>query len=92
MRTLLVTALLIGVPCANAFALDNPPPQGAKPLSVLLQTVEKSADFRNFDDIEWEDGVYEIKYYTDAGAKKTIRLDPVSGNPAPAGTVGSSPR
>lgn len=92
MRTLLATALVIGLSGAHALADDNPPPQGAKPLSVLLQTIEKSADFRNFDEIEWDDGVYEVEYYTQAGAKKTVRIDPVSGNPVPAGTVGSSPR
>jgi hypothetical protein len=90
MRTLLATALVIGLTGAPAFAQDKPPPQGAKPLSALLQTIEKSADFRNFDDIEWEHGVYEVKYYTKAGAKMTVRIDPVSGNPVPAGTVGGS--
>jgi hypothetical protein len=44
---------------------------------------------RRFDDIEWEHGVYEVEYYTQARAKKTVRIDPVSGNPVPAGTVGS---
>jgi hypothetical protein len=33
--------------------------------------------------------VYEVEYYTPAGAKKTVRIDPVSGNLVPADTVGS---
>jgi hypothetical protein len=91
MHTLLVTVLVIGLSGAHALAQDNPPlPQGAKPLSALLEAIEKSTDFRNFDEIEWEDGVYEIEYYTQAGAKKTVRIHPVTGNPIPAGTVSPS--
>ncbi len=90
MRGLFAAALLISLPSAYALAQENPPPQGAKPLSVILQGIEKNADFRNFDEIEWEHGVYEVEYYTKAGAKITIRIDAVSGNPAPAVTGGSS--
>ena len=82
-RTLLVAALLICLPSANALSVDAPPPQGAKPLSALLQSIEKSADFRHIDEIDWDEGVYEIKYYTQSGARKKVRVDPVSGNQRP---------
>ena len=80
MRVLLVTALLIGLPSANALAGDAPPPQGAKSLSELLQSIEKSADFRYIDEVDWDDGAYEVEYYTNAGVKKKVYIDPVTGN------------
>ena len=57
MRILLVTALLIGLPSANALAVDTPPPQGAKPLTEPLQSIEKSADFGYIDEVDWDDGL-----------------------------------
>jgi hypothetical protein len=78
MRALLVAALLIGLPTAKALA-DAPPPQGAKPLTQLLQDIEKSADFAYFDEVDWDDGAYEVEYYTKTGAKKKLHIDPVSG-------------
>ena len=90
MRSLFVAALVIGLSGSLALAQESPPLQGARPLSDLLATIEKSGDFRNFDEIEWEHGVYEVEYYTKAGAKMTVRIDPVSGNPVPAATTGTS--
>jgi hypothetical protein len=84
MRTLLAAGLLIGLPSANALAQDLPPPQGAKPLSQLLQTIEKSADFAYIDEVDWDDGVFKVEYFTQAGAKKKIRIDPVTGNERPS--------
>jgi hypothetical protein len=78
MRTLLVAALLTGMPTAGALA-DSPPPPGAKPLTQLLQEIEKSADFGYIDEVDWDDGVYEVEYYTKTGAKKKVHIDPVSG-------------
>ena len=71
MRVLLVAALLIGLPSANALA-DTPPPQGAKPLTELLQGIERSADFGYIDEVEWDDSAYEVEYYTKAGGKKKV--------------------
>lgn len=79
MRALLVAALLIALPSTNAPA-DTPPPQGAKPLSEVLQGIERSADFGYIDQVEWDDGAYEVEYYTKAGEKKKVYIDPVSGN------------
>ena len=81
MRILLVTALLIGLPSAKALAVDTPPPQGAKPLTEPLQSIEKSADFGYIDEVDWDDGAYEVEYYTKAGVKKKVYIDPVTGNP-----------
>lgn len=82
MRTLLVAALLLGLPATGALA-DAPPPQGAKPMTDLLQGIERSADFGYFDEVEWDDGFYEVEYYTKTGTKKKIYIDPVSGNQKP---------
>lgn len=82
MRTLLVAALLLGLPATGALA-DPPPPQGAKPMTELLQNIERSADFGYFDEVEWDDGFYEVEYYTKTGTKKKIYIDPVSGNQRP---------
>lgn len=79
MRTLFVAVLLIGLSSTVALA-DAPPPQGAKPLSELLQSIEKGADFGYIDEVDWDDGTYEVEYYTKAGVKEKVRIDPVSGN------------
>lgn len=79
MRALLVAAALSAWLGANAHA-DTPPPPGAKPLTELLQGIEKSPDFQYIAEIEWDDGTYEVEYYTKAGAKKKVHIDPVSGN------------
>jgi hypothetical protein len=82
MRALLVAALLSGLPTADALA-DTPPPQGAKPLTELLQGIEKSTDFGYIDEVEWDNGLYEVEYFTKAGAKKKVYIDPISGNQRP---------
>ena len=52
-------------------------------MTGLLQGIEKSADFGYFDEIEWDSGAYEVKYYTKTGTKKKIYMDAVSGNQRP---------
>lgn len=82
MRALLAAALLIGVSSTAALA-DPPPPQDAKPLSQLLQSIEKTADFGYIDEVEWGAGAYEVEYYTKTGTKKKVYIDPVSGKQRP---------
>jgi uncharacterized membrane protein YkoI len=55
------------------------PPQNAKPLSEIIKAAEQRQDFRAVTEIEFDDGVYEVEYYTQDGAKKEVRIDPVSG-------------
>ena len=52
-------------------------------MTDLLQGIERSADFGYFDEVEWDDGFYEVEYYTKTGTKKKIYIDPVSGNQKP---------
>lgn len=82
MRALLVAGLLTVLPTAGVLA-DRPPPSGAKPLTELLQSIERSGDFGYFDEVEWDNGAYEVDYYTKTGTKKKIYIDPVSGNQRP---------
>lgn len=79
MRILIIAAVLVAMPAMAAFADSPPPPEGAKPLSQILQGVENSPNFRYFDEIEWEHGSYEIKFYTKDGTRKKIYIDPVTG-------------
>jgi len=70
------TALVLAL-AAPAIA-DTPPPANAKPLSEIIRTIEAEPGFRFIDEIEWDDGVYEIEFYTRDGERK-FRIDPVSG-------------
>jgi len=78
MRILVASALLIGFHSTMALA-DPPPPPGSKPVSELLQSIEKSPDFGYIDEVEWEDNALEVKFYTKTGTKKKVYLDPKSG-------------
>lgn len=78
MRMLLVATALIGVSVVPALA-DAPPPHDAKPLSQILLGVENSPNFGYFDEIDWDNGHYEVEYYTNTGTKKEIYIDPVTG-------------
>lgn len=82
MRTLLVAAVMFGLSGVVARA-DPPPPADAKPLSEILGTIEAESDFGYFDEVEWDDGFYEVEFYTRSGAKKKIYVDPVSGEQRP---------
>lgn len=82
MRTLLVAALMLGLASTVARA-DPPPPAEAKPLSEILRGIEAGADFGYFDEVEWDDGFYEVEFYTKTGTKKKIYIDPVSGDQQP---------
>jgi len=79
MRILVAPALLIGFYSTIALA-DPPPPPGSKPVSELLQSIEKNPDFGYIDEVEWEGNALEVKFYTKTGTKKKIYLDPKSGD------------
>ncbi len=75
--------LLAGVAARVAHAQDRnaPPPADAKKLSEIVAKVEQRDGFRYIDDVEWDDGAYEITYYTADKAKVEIRYDPITGEP-----------
>jgi hypothetical protein len=46
-------------------------------------SLEQQGEIAFFDEIEWDDdGYWEIEYYTAAGAKVKVKVDPVSGKPS----------
>ena len=64
---------------ALAQARDKTPPENAKKLSEIIAKVEQRPDFRYIGEVNWNDGGYEVTYYTTDNAKVEIKFDPVSG-------------
>lgn len=62
---------------------DRTPPPNSRKLSEIVAKVEQRADFRYISDVEWDDGAYEVTYYTTDNAKVEIKLDPVTGETRP---------
>ncbi len=58
---------------------DRSPPPNSRKLSEIISKVEQRPDFRYISEIEWDDGGYEVTYYTNDNAKVEIKFDPVSG-------------
>ncbi|MDX8434406.1 MULTISPECIES: PepSY domain-containing protein [Mesorhizobium] len=87
MRTVVLatglTVLLLGGPAFAADAKPLPPPN-AKKLSEILAKVEQRADFRYVKEVDWDDGVYTVTYYTTDRAKVEIAYDPVTAEPSEA--------
>jgi hypothetical protein len=61
-----------------AFANDRPP-EASMPLSTIIAQIENEPDFAYFDEIEFDDGVWEIEYYRADGAKVSVDIDPMDG-------------
>ena len=66
---------------AVAQTADKAPPQNAKKLSEIIAKVEQRQDFRYISEIDWDDGAYEVTYYTSDKAKVEIKYDPLTGDP-----------
>ncbi|SEH83268.1 PepSY domain-containing protein [Paracoccus alkenifer] len=67
---------------APAVAIAAPPPAGALKLSQIVAKLESDAgaNLAYIDEVEWDDdGYWEAEYYTTAGAKVKVRLDPATG-------------
>lgn len=78
-RLILLVAITLGLGDAGA-AVAAPPPQDSKPMSQIIQSLEQRGYIAYFDEIEWDDdGYWEIEYFTQAGAKVKIRVDPTTG-------------
>lgn len=83
LRTLTAAALATAVMGGTALAQDAAriPPQNAKKLSEIIAKVEQRPDFRYIDEVDWDDGVYDVTYYTTDNAKVEIKFDPVTAQP-----------
>jgi hypothetical protein len=64
---------------AAAQTADRSPPQDARKLSEIVAKVEQRQDFRYISEIDWDDGAYEVTYYTTDKAKVEIKYDPLTG-------------
>jgi hypothetical protein len=79
-KILMVAVVASAVSAGNAFAQEaKVPPQDAKKLSEIIAKVEQRPDFRYIDEVEWDDGGYQVTYYTTDDAKVEVKFDPVSG-------------
>lgn len=83
LKTVSVAAVAFAFLAGAAYAQDpdRAPPADSKKLSEIVAKVEQRDGFRYIDDIEWDDGAYEVTYYTTDKAKVEIRFDPVTGDP-----------
>lgn len=84
MRLFHAAALALFV--APAVAIAAPPPADGLKLSQIVAQLESDAgaDLAYVDEVEWDDdGYWEAEYYTTAGAKVKVRLDPATGAQRP---------
>ncbi|WP_139789195.1 PepSY domain-containing protein [Pseudaminobacter manganicus] len=77
-----VASFLVLVMAGGAYAAEaRVPPQNAKKLSEIIAKVEQRQDFQYVGEVDWEDGAYEVTYYTTDHAKVEMKFDPVTGEP-----------
>lgn len=79
----LISAASVGLLFLGGVAIaqttDRSPPQNSKKLSEIIAKVEQRQDFRYISEIDWDDGLYEVTYYTTDKAKVQINYDPITG-------------
>lgn len=77
-----VASFLVLVMAGGAYAADaKVPPQNARKLSEIIAKVEQRPDFQYVGEVDWEDGGYDVTYYTTDHAKVEMKFDPLSGEP-----------
>jgi len=80
LRSLIVaTAACAAFTVAAAQEAAHVPPQESRKLSEIIAKVEQRPGFRYIDEVDWDDGGYEVTYYTTDNAKVEIKFDPVTG-------------
>lgn len=78
MRISLLAVLLCAGLVASAHA-DGPPPEGFLPLSGIVAELEQRPDFAYVEEIELDDGYWEVEYRTRDGRERKIEIDPLTG-------------
>lgn len=83
MHRLALAALLSVSLSGAALAYTVPPPPGALPLSQVLASFEAATpDLAWIDSVDWDDdGFWDLDYVNEAGRKREVRLDPLTGAP-----------
>lgn len=74
LAALVVAAMAVA---SNTAWAASRPPSGALPLSSIVLKLEQ-AGFAPVVEVEFDDGVWEIEAYADAG-KRRLEVDPMSG-------------
>jgi|LNAP01.1.fsa_nt_gb hypothetical protein len=64
----------------SAMAIADVPPAGSLPLSQILKKVEARDKFGYIGEVDFDDGFYEVTWYTTDGAKVEEKLDPHTGD------------
>lgn len=75
-----IVAVLIIAPVsayAGWFSEELPPPN-AKPLSIIIKSVEDQG-YKNIEEVEFDDGVWEIEVHQAGGKEIEIHADPMTG-------------
>ena len=82
MRILIAASLAAFVPLA-AMADDTPPPADGMKLSEIVAALEASVGDKlaYIDEIEWDDGRWEVEYYTTDKQEVEVNLDARTGQP-----------
>jgi hypothetical protein len=77
----MASALMLALAGSAYSAESTVPPQNGKKLSEIIAKVEQRPDFEYVGEIDWDDGGYEVTYYTTDHAKVEMKFDPVTGEP-----------
>ncbi|WP_185961481.1 PepSY domain-containing protein [Telmatospirillum sp. J64-1] len=77
-RPILAAGALAFTLAASPALADDPPPANAQPLSQIIQTLEQQIDVAYFEEIEWNDGRWEVEYIGDDGRKREVHVDPTT--------------
>lgn len=82
MKSPLALALSLSVLGFSGAALAAPP-EGALPLSEILQSVESTGEVAYVTDVEWNDGeaAWSIAYVDAEGAEGALTIDALTGQP-----------
>ena len=72
-----VLVLASGVAVAGWFTKEEMPPANAKPLSVVIKSLEDQG-YKNIEEVEFSGGVWEIEVHQADGKEIEFHVDPVT--------------
>jgi hypothetical protein len=75
-----LAALLIIAPVSAhaGWFSEERPPANAKPLSEIIKSIEDQG-YKNIEEVEFDDGAWEIEVHQASGKEVEIHVDPVAG-------------
>jgi hypothetical protein len=69
--------LASGVALAGWFSKEELPPANAKPLSIVIKSLEDQG-YRNIEEVEFSGGVWEVEVHQASGKEVEFHVDPVT--------------